>query len=154
MRACSILMTFAVFCCEIRADDVGPRQVARTVYIVSMANELDQYLASRLTSGHVLRVVLEPARADVVLTDKLDRAFWAWMALSYPGHDRPSHTDIALRKRGSANKSDQGTVFLVDSKAKVVLWSTTDHGRTTSPDDLDRVAGRIAKRLRTSMYEK
>jgi len=137
-----------------RADDVRPRQLARTVYIVSMANELDQFLASRLTSGDVLRVVLEPTRADVVLTDKLDGAFWAWLAVSYPAAGGPSNTDFAFRKRSHSNKTDQGTVFLVDPKAKVVLWSTYDRGRTTSPDELDRTAGRIAKHLKSSLYEK
>jgi hypothetical protein len=136
------------------ADDVRPRPLARTVYIVGMANELDQYLASRLTSGAVLRVVVEPKRADVVLTDKLDEAFWAWTAVSYPMAPKPSHTNFTFRKPSPPAKTDHGTVFLVDPRARVVLWSTYDRGRTASPDELDHTAGRIAKHLKASLYAK
>jgi hypothetical protein len=154
VRSHSILIVLALPCCEMVADDVRPRQLARTVYIVSMANELDQYLASRLTSGDVLRVVVEPVRADVVLTDKLDAAFWAWLAVSYPATGAPSNTDFTFRKRSPSNKGDQGTVFLVDPRARVVLWSTYNRGRSTSPDELDHTAEHIAKHLKSSLYEK
>jgi hypothetical protein len=150
----SILSVFVLCGFQIMADDVRPRQLARTVYIVGMANELDQYLASRLTSGDVLRVVLEPARADVVLTDKLDGAFWAWLAVRYPAAGGPSNTNFASRKRKPSAKIDQGKVFLIDPRAKVVLWSTYIRSRTTSPDELDHTAENIAKHLKSSLYEK
>jgi hypothetical protein len=154
MSTHSILIAFALCCCEMLADDVRPRQLARTVYVVSMANELDQYLANRLTSGDVLRVVLEPGKADVVLTDRLDEGFWGWLAVSYPTVERSSNTYAASRKRLPISKTDQGTVFLVDPRARVVLWSTYERGRMTSPDELDRTAGRIAKHLKASLSEK
>jgi hypothetical protein len=119
-----------------------------------MANDLDQYLASRLTSGDVLRVVLEPARADVVLTDKLDEVFWAWLAVRYPAAGGPSNTNFASRKRKPSDKTDQGKVFLIDPRARVVLWSTYIRSRTTSPDELNHTAENIAKHLKFSLYEK
>ena len=154
MRAYSTLIVSALCCCVMLANDIRPRHLARTVYIVGMANELDQYLASRLTSGAVLRVVLEPTKANFVLTDTLDEAFWAWIAVSYPVSEKLSGTDLAFRKRSPSNKSGQGAVFLVDPRARVVLWSTYDRGRATSPDELDHTAHRIARHLKSGMYEK
>ena len=148
------LLVFALCCCEMLGDDVRPRQLARTVYIVGMANELDQYLASRLTSGDVLRVVLDSTKADVVFTDKLDDTFWTWLAITFPISGKPSNTDLAIKNQVPSGKTDHGTVFLVDPRAKVVLWSTYDKVRFTSPDELDRAAARIAKHLKTSLYEK
>ena len=46
-----------------------------TVYVLPMAGGLDQYLAQRLSSDHVMKVVADPKLADVVLTDRLGEAF-------------------------------------------------------------------------------
>lgn len=154
MKTRPFLLVLALCCCKIRADDVRPRQLARTVYIVGMANELDQYLACRLTSGDVLRVVLDSAKADVVFTDKLDDAFWTWLATSYPSSGKPPNTEFAVKSQVPSSKADHGTVFLVDPRARVVLWSTYGKVRFTSPDELDRAAARIAKHLKTNLYEK
>jgi len=124
------------------------------VYVVAMANELDQYLASRLTSSDVLRVVLDSTKADVVFTDKLDGAFWAWLAMTYPIPGKPSDSKFTSKTQAVSGKADQGTVFLVDPKARVVLWSTYDKVRSASPDELDRAAARIVKHLKTSLYTK
>jgi hypothetical protein len=48
---------------------------ARTVYILSMSRGLDQYLANRLTSEHVLQVVTDPKLADVILTEQIGEGF-------------------------------------------------------------------------------
>jgi hypothetical protein len=50
---------------------------ARTVYVLSMSRGLDQYLANRLTNGHVLQVVTDPTLADVIFTDHIGDAFQA-----------------------------------------------------------------------------
>jgi len=50
---------------------------ARTVYVLTMSRGLDQYLANRLTNGHVLQVVTDPKLADVILTDRIGDAFQA-----------------------------------------------------------------------------
>src|SRR5215469_15026607 len=62
----------------------------RTVYIVPMANGLDRYLASRLTSTGTVWVLLAPAGADAVITDRVDEGFWEWSSAVYkPGHEGP-----------------------------------------------------------------
>ena len=59
-----------------------------TVYILEMSNGLDQHLANRLTGERVMWVVLEPKRADAVLTESLDESFWTWLARTYPARSR------------------------------------------------------------------
>src|SRR5579872_123452 len=123
----------------------------QTVYILSMANSLDQNLASHLTSGHVLWVVLQPSSADAVLTDSLDDEFWTWL-----DHNYPSPADAASGYRGPTYRAGysasrhRGTIFLVDPRKRVVLWSTYEPAKDSSPASLDRTASRIAGQLRTA----
>src|ERR1700691_907709 len=63
-----IAFSFAVF-------NASGQSTPRMVYVLPMANGLDQYLAQRLSSDHVMKVVADPKIADVVLTDRLDEAF-------------------------------------------------------------------------------
>ena len=46
-----------------------------TVYLLKMSRGLDQFLASRLTSDHVFRVVTDPKLADTVFTDQIGEGF-------------------------------------------------------------------------------
>ena len=46
-----------------------------TVYLLKMSRGLDQFLASRLTSDHVFRVVTDPQLADAVFTDQIGEGF-------------------------------------------------------------------------------
>ncbi|HEY2016651.1 MAG TPA: hypothetical protein VGH38_24275, partial [Bryobacteraceae bacterium] len=55
-----------------------------TVYFLPMARGLDQYLANRLTSDHVLMVVTNPKLADAVFTDRIGEAFETQMDTLYP----------------------------------------------------------------------
>jgi len=150
----SLLLMSALWCSATLADDVRPRQLARTVYVVAMANEFDQYLASRLTSSDVLRVVLDSAKADVVFTDKVDGAFWTWLVTTYPIPGKSADSELTAKIQAASGKADHGTVFLVDPRARVVLWSNYDKIRVTSPDELDRTAARIVKHLKTTLYAK
>lgn len=56
----------------------------RSVYLMPMANGMDQYLADRLTHDHVLQVVTDPKIADAVITDRLGEAFQAQLLLLRP----------------------------------------------------------------------
>src|SRR5215471_10511852 len=133
------------------ADDItrlSPR--FQTVYVVQMAQGLDQYITGRLTSSRVLWVVLEPSSADAVLTDTLDDSFWSWMTRNYPpasggvstAEDRGSafRRDTALYSYGARSR---GTIFLVDPRKRVVLWSAYALPKSTSPGELDRTANQI-----------
>jgi hypothetical protein len=126
----------------------------RTVYIVPMAHALNEHLASHITSDRLMWVVLEPANADTVLTDTLDENFWTWLGRNYPaptanGNSAANH-GTAFRGAESASLKRDGTVFLVDPRSRLVMWSTYSLPKNTSPDELDRTAVRIAKVLKSA----
>ena len=141
-----------LLCASMFGDDAHLSPRFRTVYILSMSNALDQHLASRLSIGHVIWVVLDPAGADAVLTDSLDEAFWTWLQRTYPGAngsafgDRPGST--LHDTPPSAPYS--GTIFLVDPRKRLVLWSAYELPKDVTPADMDRAAIRITNQLKTA----
>jgi len=133
---------------------ISPR--FRTVYILGMANSLDQYLASRLTSGRVLWVVLEPPSADAVFTDTLDDAFWTWLARTYPPAAGAS-TSAANRdtlRRDTPTNPHRGMVFLVDPRSRVVIWSAYQLPKSSAPSEMDRAATQITNQLKAAFGKK
>ncbi|HJT89483.1 MAG TPA: hypothetical protein VJ732_16555 [Bryobacteraceae bacterium] len=48
-----------------------------SVYVMPMSRGLDQYLANRLTRGHVFQVVTDPKLAQAVFTDRIGAEFEA-----------------------------------------------------------------------------
>lgn len=152
-----LVTLIALFCALLFSDEylLSPR--FRTVYIMSMTNSLNEHLASRLTSSRVLWVVLEPASADAVLTDTLDDSFWTWLARSYPGQagSTPgSNRDAALRGGYPATGSRGGTIFLVDPRKRLVLWSIYSLPKNSSPNELDRTASRVCSQLKIAFGKK
>jgi hypothetical protein len=131
---------------------ISPR--IRSVYILEMSNALDQHLASRLSSSHVLWVVLDPAGADAVLTDSLDKVFWVWMQRTYPPGVLASlpepGRDGATARDNPPPGNPRGTVFLVDPRRRVVLWSTYTSPKNPTPTELDRAAMRITNQLKAA----
>jgi hypothetical protein len=102
-------------------------------------------------------VVLEPSSADAVLTESVDDSFWAWLARTYP--PAPGARPVS-DSRASAPKPEaatvakhSGTVFLVDPRARVILWSAWEEPWKTSPGELDRTAGRFTNLLKIA-FEK
>jgi len=156
MRTLAILLATLV-CGSVFAEDdahLSPR--FRTVYIMAMSNSLDQHLASRLSIGHILWVVLDPSSADAVLTDSLDDAFWTWLQRNYPassGTGATDHPRSSLRDNPPGGPF-RGTVFLVDPRKRVVLWSAYDYPRDASPSGLDRTALRLTNQLRVALGKK
>jgi hypothetical protein len=55
-----------------------------TVYVLSMSKGLDQYLANRLTNGHVFQVVTDPKLADAFLTDRVGESLQAKLEEIFP----------------------------------------------------------------------
>jgi hypothetical protein len=130
----------------------------RTVYIVPMANGLDRHLASRLTSAGAVRIVLDPENADAVLTDRVDEAFWAWSNARYK---RPGKASSAAFNDDDRSRYERprlggyrGTVFLVDPRNGVVLWSIYEPTPDTSPNALDQAAVRVAINLKKRLNVK
>jgi len=149
------LFTVALFGCALSGGDFRELSRVRTIYILGMSNGLDQFLANRLTNSGVLWVVLDPLRADAILTDRLDEGFWTWLNARYPlsskapiperGDDLRSKSLMGLTGR------TRGTVFLVDPRSRLVLWSSYNQPRKASADELDSVAVRVTKSLTNSL---
>jgi hypothetical protein len=145
-----------LLCASDFADETHLSPRFRTVYIMAMSNSLDQHLASRLSSGHILWVVLEPSSADAVLTDSLDDAFWTWLQRNYPasnsgdGADRPRTSRHDVPPGGPF----RGTIFLVDPRKRLVLWSAYEFPRDASPSGLDRTATRLTNQLKGALGRK
>ena len=62
--SCSTAMVFAADLASVH-----------TVYLVKMAKGLDQFLANRLTTGHIFQIVTDPKLADAVFTDQIGEGF-------------------------------------------------------------------------------
>jgi hypothetical protein len=108
------------------------------VYILPMANGLDQYLAERITEDHVMVVVANAKSADAVLTDRLGPGFEQQMDdLDGKKKDEASHVFHSVAGRG--------TIFLVDAHSRKVLWS--DYEKPGG--NVTRDAERIVKKLQS-----
>jgi hypothetical protein len=81
------LLTISAFAClALGADQpVRPELLqVKTVYMLPMRYGLDQYLANELVRSGAVRVVLDPAKADAVFTDKLGDAVEQKLNALYP----------------------------------------------------------------------
>jgi hypothetical protein len=140
------------------AFNVFGQSAPRTVYVLPMANGLDQYLAQRLSSDHLMKVVADPKLAEVVLTDRLDEAFEQKLAeirtaaanKDAATKDDKDKDDVRTHAAFRSSKG-KGTIFLVDAKSREVLWSDYEKVPVSSSSDiLNREAERIAKKLQTA----
>ena len=156
----------------------------RTVYLMPMGRGLDQFIANRLTRMHVLQVVTDPARADIVFTDQVGAPLEDKLKDLYPPPPAPEAKEAAKEKEAAKDKSDtsatqarpsllaetvnkadqaggmgvsgrgRGTLFLVDVKSRQVLWSAFEKPRNSSPHELDHTAERVVKRLKEDLAAK
>jgi hypothetical protein len=137
------------FVCAVVASGADFRGVVKTVYVMRMANGLDQYLAARLTSGSMFQVVTDPRKADAVITDhvgetferSLDELFGSVSASQGSGSDQ---TFVRVQVGGQRSR---GTYFLVARKTRDVLWSDEENPKDNSAKEMRRIASRIAKHL-------
>lgn len=131
---------------------------AHQVYVMPMAGGLDQHLADWLTREHVMRVVTDAKAADVVLTDRLGEAFEQKLAQLKPEMEKPVEKTPADKKTEIAgagvgghvsfrSTAARGTLFLVDVKTRVVLWSDHQKPRGTSDKQINHQAERAVKNL-------
>jgi hypothetical protein len=144
MKTLCLMAAFAVSCLS------APTGI-RTVYILPMAGGLDQYLAAWLTHDHVLEVVADPKLADAVITDTLGEPFEQKMAQIRPpaaAPDSKDKADSSAMVHTFRSGSSKGTVFLVDAKTRVVVWSDYEKApRSITNANLNREARRVAKKL-------
>jgi hypothetical protein len=144
----------------------------KTVYLLPMSNGLDQYLASQLTSGSVLQVVTDPAKADAIFTDHLGESLEQRLTDLYGDRKPDSHAADDKDKDGKADKDDKadspkapartgmqgqrgrGTIFLVERMSRDVIWSDYQQPKYPTPDSMRHVAGLIANKLARALKEK
>jgi hypothetical protein len=158
MKIPSTILIIALLCSTLSGGEFHLQLKTRTVYIVPMANGLDRHLASRLTSSNVVWVVLDPENADAVLTDRVDEGFWTWSNARYKTAGKPSNLALNEEDRSKYARPRmggyRGTVFLVDPRNGVILWSIYEPTPDTSPNALDQAAVRVAISLKKSLNVK
>jgi hypothetical protein len=150
----------------------------RAVYLLPMGGGLDQHLANRLTNAAVFQVVTDPKKADAVFTEHLGPALEGRLdelfpAPPPPAAEAPKQAQPAKEEkkkevaqpavevptappavRSTSFGRGKGTLFLVDTKTRVVLWSVYEKPKDTLPATLDRTAGRIVERLQRDLKGK
>ena len=164
------------------AAEIGGSNVS-TIYIMPMRHGLDQYIANQLTREHVFEVTADPARADAIFTDGLGDAFEQKLETLHPTPkpDVPKpaeptkadadkdHSDSEPKaKTSSAPKTfrepdpphtstfggGKGTLFLVDSHSRLILWSVYEKPVPSNPHNLDGAAKRVVNQLRQDLAGK
>jgi hypothetical protein len=133
----------------------------KAVYFLPMGAGLDQYLAIRMTEKQIFRVVTDPNLADAIFTDRIGEGLEDRLAELYP-QDQPKKdveatekdaNDWATQKpvRSASFSRGKGTIFLVDRKSRDVVWSLYAPPKSTRPEDLNRNASSIAKKIEEAL---
>jgi hypothetical protein len=78
----------------------------RTVFLMPMTRGLDQFVANRLTRAHLLQVVTDPAKADVIFTDQVGAGFEDRLHELLPPPPKPETPESAKKK---AEKAEEKT---------------------------------------------
>ena len=130
------------------ASDIGD---IKTVYLLPMANGLDQYLAIKLTTGAILQVVTDPQKADGVLTDHVGASFEAKLDELYGNlhavkDDKDPLSDFG-RPVSQPLARARGAIFLVDRKTRNVVWSDYERPRSTTQPEINHLAEKISSKL-------
>jgi hypothetical protein len=122
----------------------------KAVYVLPMSGGLDQYLVNRLAGSQVFVVVTDPKKADAIFTDQLGEAFELKLIELYPPSavDNDKKDDNKPQSHASAFGRGKGTIFLVDLKSRVVIWSGYEKRTGSKPDALDRTAVRIVREIK------
>jgi hypothetical protein len=172
-------MKLACFLFTVVGALAGDLAQVHNVYILPMSGGLDQYLANRLTQSHILQVVTDPAKADVVLSDRLGQSFEQKMTELYPpppppappkkepakaAEDKPAaeqapgaiggllgDTVNKLSSPMSTFGGGKGTIFLVSVKSREVLWSTYEKPKDSRAAQLEKASARICEDLKKSI---
>lgn len=164
-RLLSLLLCSGALACA------GDLSHAKTVYVLPMSRGMDQYLANRLTNGHLFQVVTDPKNADVFLTDHIGESFQAEMEAIFPPPappepPKPKDTDQPpansmfapavnkLETPASTFGRNKGNIFLVDAKSREILWSIFAPPKSSDGRELDRTANDIVSRLKKDMNTK
>jgi hypothetical protein len=169
-RLLLLLASGGVMMCADLAD-------VRSVYVLPMSHGLDQYIANRLINDHVFTIVTDAKLADAVLTDHVGTGLQNKLAdLLQPApapKPEPKADDkdkeaapkapvslaesIGQTSRPADSSSigrSKGTIFLVDTKSRQVVWSAYDLPKDVSSKELDRTASDIVSRIKKDLSPK
>jgi len=137
-----------------------------SVYLLPMANGLDQYLANRITNEHVFQVVTNPKLADAIFTDRIGAVLEDKLADLNPSPEPVAHpvpdpsssslpTETVNKLSNPATASNfgrgKGTIFLVDPKSHLVVWSAYRTPKSSASSDMDRAASDIVSRIKRAL---
>ena len=156
MRSAALPLCFIAcgLACLCSAADLGK---VHSVYLLPMANGLDQYLANRITGSGVLQVVTDPKKADAFLTDRLGETFEQRLDEWFPPPAAKKESSSGSSERSVRSSSfgrSKGTIFLVETSSRAVLWSAYEPPKNSTPKELDRTAQRIVESLKGPTKEK
>ena len=153
-------------CAAAIGGDLG---AVHKVYVLPMSHGLEQYLANTLTNEHVFVVVTDPKLADAVLTDHVGPGLEQKLNDLLKPASEPAEAKEGAKDEGPkgslfepANKLEnpaltstlgrvKGTVFLVESKSRQVLWSVYELPKNSTSKESDRIASAIVSRLKKDM---
>ena len=165
MKLSPILLAALISVAAFAATDAELGQV-RSVYLLSMGNGMDQYLANQLTDQDVFQVVTDPQKAEAVLTDRIGVQFEMQLDELYPPPPEKVEGDQeeVVEDEAAEDIVDQekpiylssfgrgkGNLFLVGRESRRVIWSTYDRPKNFTPKELNNAAGRIVKRLKKTL---
>lgn len=132
----------------------------KTVYLLPMANGLDQFLAIRLTTGAILQVVTDPQKADAIFTDRIGTAFEQKLDELYGAkpksedQDKNKDSNTFSKPNMQPLTRGRGAIFLVDRKTRNVIWSTYEHPKNSTSGEMHHLADKIAAKLEKNLKGK
>lgn len=154
---------FCVLACTAAALCGADLAEVRAVYVMPMSRGIDQYLANRLTTERVFKIVSDPKLADAVFTDRLGDDLTSSLNEISPQKAAAAKTDstdsaaplnrLDNPAAGSSFGRAQGVFFLVDAKTREVVWSTFEAPGRLDSMHMDRTASDIVSRLKRDLKE-
>lgn len=131
--------------------------------VVTDPKRADAVFSDRV--GEALRSQLEIISPTPKTPEEIEAEKAAAAALAEKGEKAEKDTSVAAALYETSNKLEnpaqnssfgrtKGNIFLVETKSRVVLWSTYDPPRSTAARDLDRSATDIVSRLKKELSPK
>jgi len=122
------------------------------IFVLPMPGGLDQFLAVHLAESEAFRVVTDPTKATVILTDRIGENLEEQLKImaapaSTAAAKEAATEDTFTRPRMQPLTHTRGTLFLVDRASHQVLWSTFQEPKTSEPKALNRAAREIVERM-------
>ena len=144
MKSMKLYLALIMVALGLSAADLGD---AKTVYLLPMANGLDQFLAMRLTAGGLLQVVTDAKKADVIFSDRIGEAFNQRLEDLYGAAPVASDNSGDTKFVSVPVSRARGTIFLIDRRSRNVLWSAYELPKNASPGEMNHIADKIAVKL-------